>query len=526
MIVTQILIPESGLTEASLATLEILINAGLPLGWRLAVKRNLIIVGNAQKITNRTYVYQDSLVGLSGVVSYEAVVLDDLNNEITYDGYSINTPVIALINNFAITPLTGNAPLSVNIVNSSTLPYDNVRYEAISALGVDYVDSMSNGKLLLQGVYDVTQIISYSGTPDDSVTKLGYVNVTEPSYVDDEFIEILRDEFNGAVDTISNSHTPNVALSGVSILSGAPNWRLTGTGYIRTSLLTQVLKYEVPYVNSNAFDYRLKVHLSLGNISLSGALLYQLSLVAPIQAINNPNYLYTFSAILENNAGYLRFRSRITDESNADYDSVVTSTGILLEPGLVLEVNIQCTQAGITLSVNGTSVTLAMDASLFGYELKTLVLRQYKQEVYLNRVRLSYAGTPPPAMHWVAAFGPTHWDAPGGGSGFTWNGSAFVNPGPGPGVDQITAKTSGLLASAQKIRITYTNVGIAVPYITLPSGFQQAFPEELSDGTWTDTLWIYLPPDGIPVGSNIMMDPGESGLESVTISNIEVYVPV
>ena len=123
-----------------------------------------------------------------------------------------------------------------------------------------------------------------------------------------------------------------------------------------------------------------------------------------------------------------------------------------------------------------------------------------------------------PVYAWVSAFGPTHWEA----TDFTWTGTTFVCTSP---IATIKAKATALLASARKVRITYTNTGPAYPIITRTDlYFQEYFTERAEDGTWTDELWAPLPVGGIPFDSRLQFDPGDNGLQSVTLSNIEVYI--
>jgi len=115
---------------------------------------------------------------------------------------------------------------------------------------------------------------------------------------------------------------------------------------------------------------------------------------------------------------------------------------------------------------------------------------------------------------WVSVFSTTHWDT-------TWlPGFASTSFTLGDGVN---SKSSSLLLSATKLRMTYTVNGSSTPQLNndSPPSFWVLFPQRPA-GTWTDE--VNIPAGGIPAGAQLTPDVSDAGMTAVTISNLEVFV--
>lgn len=124
---------------------------------------------------------------------------------------------------------------------------------------------------------------------------------------------------------------------------------------------------------------------------------------------------------------------------------------------------------------------------------------------------------------WVSVLGLTYWSSWGlgwistGESGY-WQGS------PHDPSDGITTVYNPIFATATKMRLSYTTVsGTASPVIGDFENGINAFFAGGSSGTYVSEATLTRPIDSNI--SYIQMDPGDSGVSSVTITNIEIYIP-
>lgn len=125
-----------------------------------------------------------------------------------------------------------------------------------------------------------------------------------------------------------------------------------------------------------------------------------------------------------------------------------------------------------------------------------------------------------PVYQWVPVMGPTYWST----SGLPWNGTAYASNSIMVG-DGLYSTDNSVLKSATKVRVTYTNVGSTSPYIADINGTGMgSFFAQRANGTWADVTdingWV------INQGTWLSFDVGDTGLSSITVSNIEVYVLV
>ncbi len=111
-------------------------------------------------------------------------------------------------------------------------------------------------------------------------------------------------------------------------------------------------------------------------------------------------------------------------------------------------------------------------------------------------------------------------------------GPVFWNPGDmrwiNPNYTKAPVRTGDSIVAlvnmqASKLRITYTSIGRSSFYLLLNTGQSIAFPQRDS-GTWTDT--IDVPTGIISIDSYLSANYGDTNLESVVITNIEIYSTV
>lgn len=128
----------------------------------------------------------------------------------------------------------------------------------------------------------------------------------------------------------------------------------------------------------------------------------------------------------------------------------------------------------------------------------------------------AFPNSGPPGNTWFSVMGTTYWTT----SGMTGTGP-YTDSGIMVG-DGLLSNAVTLYGSATKIRITYTNVGTSSPAISdiYGTGLNSFFPQR-GTGTWTDEATINWT---MGADTFLTMDSADSGLSSVSITNIEVLV--